>query len=253
MSEPRPNILGVSVLVVCALATIVGANAWKTNLQVRRVAVDGTRLVDRNEVLQLAQIADGTPLYRADLTAIQRNVLSHHYVKDVTVERDLPGTIRITVLERTPIALVARNETVYLDEDGVVLPRTVARPLFDLPVISGVPGSLTMPLGARMTTADIGEALTILAAARLLGREVSHNISEIRLRDGGDLVLFTAEGGIPVIFGRGDAARKLVLFESFWNAAVRARGPQHLQYVDLRYADEVIARWDDGTPAAAHS
>jgi cell division septal protein FtsQ len=110
-----------------------------------------------------------------------------------------------------------------------------------------------MPLGARMDAADLREALTVLAAAKLLNRELSHNISEIRLRDGGDLVLFTSEGGIPVIFGRGDAARKLVRFDTFWNAVVRIRGPQHLQYVDLRYADEVVARWDDQSSAAAHS
>ena len=253
MSEPKPNIIGVTILLALALAVIVGANEWKTSLQVHRVDVRGNRLVEQNEVLQLAQVADGTPLYLADISAIQRNVMSHHYVKDVTVERDLPNTIRVTVRERLPIALVCRAETVYLDDEGVILPRTIAKGLFDLPVISGVPGALSMPLGSRLEASDITEALGILAAAKLLSSELSHNISEIRLHEGGDLVLYTAEGGIPVIFGRGDTARKLVRFEGFWNSVVRTRGPQHLQYVDLRFDDQVVARWDTQQLTAANS
>jgi cell division protein FtsQ len=251
MSAKRTGMIGLTLLLVGALALIVGANAWKTSLKVRRVEVRGNRLVETNEVLQLAQVAVGTPLYEADLTAIQRNVASHHYVKDATVERDLPGTVRVTVHERVPIAIVTRSETVYLDEDGVVLPRSIAKTLFDLPVISGIPAAQAMPLGSRATQDDIAQALEILTALRLLDRDLSHAISEVRLRDGHDIVLFTAEGGVPIIFGRGETASKLVRLETFWKTVVRTRGPQALQYVDLRYDDQVVARWADQPARAA--
>jgi cell division protein FtsQ len=251
MSRAGTGKIGAVLLLTTTLLLVVGANVWKTSLKVRRVEVQGNRLVGTNEVLQLAQISTGTPLYNADLSVIQRNVSSHHYVKDVVVERDLPGTVRVVVRERVPIAIVTRSETVYLDEDGVVLPRTIAKTLFDLPVISGVPAALSMPLGSRTKQEDVAEALEILSALRLLSRELSHNISEVRLRDGHDLVLFAAEGGIPIIFGRGETAQKLVRLENFWNTIVRTRGPQHLQYVDLRYEDQVVARWADNPAKSA--
>jgi cell division septal protein FtsQ len=63
-------------------------------------------------------------------------------------------------------------------------------------------------------------------------------------------VLFAAEGGVPIIFGRGELASKIARLEVFWNDVARARGPQNLQYVDLRYQDQVVARWtNDQAPA----
>lgn len=245
MNELRPNKIGVIILLVLASALIVGANMWKTSLRVRKVEVCGNRLVEANEVIQLVQVRLGELLSAADLTEIQHNVLSHYYVKDALVERDLPGTLRVTVTERSPIAIVTRTETVYLDEDGVVLPRTVSRNLYDLPVISGIPGSVPMRLGSHLGLDDVTEALGILTALKFMSPELYHTISEIQLRNGGDIVLYSADGGVPIIFGRGGIASKLVRLETFWNTVVHDRGSQALQYVDLRYEDQVVARWSD--------
>ncbi len=57
-------------------------------------------------------------------------------------------------------------------------------------------------------------------------------------------MLYSAEGGVPIIFGRGELPSKLVRLETFWNDIVRTRGPQNLQYVDLRYQDQIVARWN---------
>ena len=76
------------------------------------------------------------------------------------------------------------------------------------------------------------------------------NISEVQVRNGGDIVLYSAEGGVPIIFGRGELPGKLVLLETFWDNIVRTRGTQSLQYVDLRYQDQIVARWNPEPPAA---
>jgi cell division septal protein FtsQ len=63
------------------------------------------------------------------------------------------------------------------------------------------------------------------------------------VRNGGDIVVYSAEGGVPIIFGRDEMPSKLVRLETFWNTIVRIRGTQLLQYVDLRYQDQVVASW----------
>jgi cell division septal protein FtsQ len=60
------------------------------------------------------------------------------------------------------------------------------------------------------------------------------------------MVMYTAEYGVPVIVGRGNVADKLVRFSAFWEQVVGGRGPQGLQYVDLRFDDQVVARWAGG-------
>ena len=252
MSEIKPKTTGVFVLISIALCLVFGANAWKSSLRIKQIHIDGNRIVSANEILQLTQIPMNTFLYKVDLTAIQRNVMSHHYIKDAVVERSLPCSIHIQVVERVPIAIVNRPETMYLDESGVVLPRSISHRLFDLPMISGVSTNEPIALGSSIKEPDVIEALQLLATMKIVNRPMYHNISEVQLRNGGDIVVYSTEGGVPIIFGRDDIPGQIVRLETFWNNVVHTRGTQLLQYIDLRYHDQIVARWNP-EPSATKS
>lgn len=243
MSESKSKIAGAVALIGIFVFLILGANAWKSSLRVKQIKIDGNRLVSTNEILQLTQIQNGSLLYQTDLTGIQRNLISHYYIKEAIVERNLPNTIHIQVIERIPIAMINASEPLYIDEYGTLLPKTVARKLFDLPLLSGLAMNQQLPLGTTLTIPDVQEALQLLLALRVLNRPMYHMISEVQLRSGGDIILYSAEGGVPIIFGHNELPSKLARLEVFWNDIVRARGPQKLQYVDLRFQDQIIARW----------
>lgn len=245
MSEKKGNAAALLVLIVCTLVLVVGANAWKSGLPVTQFVVEGNRIVSRNEIVQLMEVQKGMSLYKTDLTAIQRSVESHFYVKRANVERDLPNTIRVQVEERLPLAVINGEGLKYLDAEGVVLPHSDSRMLFDLPVISGIESSVDLSPGARVSSEEVQEALDILVALKIANRELFHRISEVELHRGGDIVLYAAEGGVPILFGRGDIANKLVRLETFWYTTVIVRGVQNLQYVDVRYDGQIIARWND--------
>lgn len=223
---------------------VVASNLWKSELRVRRVAVEGNRIVETPEILQLVKIEKDAQLHEVDLMAVRKNVLSHYFIKDAVIERDLPATIKITVKERAPLAIVNAQEVLYLDEDGVVLPHSISKALFDLPILSGVPGTITLKPGMTLKNADVREALEILATSKLLGKELYYMISEVRLRDGGDIVLYAAEWGVPIIMGKGNIPNKLVRLETFWREVVRQQGSERLQYVDLRFDDQIVVRWN---------
>ncbi len=172
------------------------------------------------KLFSLSQIQLGSLLYKANLTAIQQNVMSHYYIKDAVVERNLPNSIDIQIIERIPVAMINLSEPLYLDEDGVVLPKTVSYRLFDLPMISGISADKSFIFGTTVTQPDEIEALQLLAVLRTVNRPLYHNISEIQLRNGGDIVLYSAEGGIPIIFGRGELSDKIARLELFWNDIV---------------------------------
>jgi cell division protein FtsQ len=244
MSTSRSPKFGFITLLVVVVGLIVSANLWKTSLRVQRVTVEGNRIVETAEIMQLVRIQKNTQLQDIDLTAVQKDILSHHFIKDAVVERDLPATLKITITERLPLAIVNSAEILYLDEDGVVLPHSISKQLFDLPVLSGISPEITLAAGGTINNPDVHEALQILATSKLVSKELYHLISEVRLRSGGDIVLYAAEWGVPIIFGRGDIANKLVRLEAFWNDIVREKGSQRLQYVDLRFDDQVVVRWN---------
>lgn len=244
MSTSRSPKFGFITLLVVVVGLIVSANLWKTSLRVQRVTVEGNRIVETAEIMQLVRIQKNTQLQDIDLTAVQKDILSHHFIKDAVVERDLPATLKITITERLPLAIVNGAEILYLDEDGVVLPHSISKQLFDLPVLSGISPEIALAPGGTINNPDVHEALQILATSKLVSKELYHLISEVRLRSGGDIVLYAAEWGVPIIFGRGDIANKLVRLEAFWNDIVREKGSQRLQYVDLRFDDQVVVRWN---------
>lgn len=243
MSEERVRRAGILVMLLLAIALVIGGNLWKSSLRAKQVVVRGVVYVEKNQVVQLAEVAPGTPLYEVDLTKVQRNVMSHYFIRRATVERDLPNTIRITVEERQPLAIVVDEKLSYLDDEGVVLPSAVSKAVMDLPVVSGVAKSVSLKPGLTVDNADVREALQVLALLKSSNREMYHRISEVQLRNGGDMVLLSAESGVPIIFGHGDVADKVARLEAFWAAEVANRGTQLLQYIDLRYADQVVARW----------
>ncbi len=245
MSTSKTRKYGLLVLLATIVGLIAFANVWKSSLKVAHVTLTGNRIVEANELFQLANVRHGSLIYDIDLRAIRKNLMSHYYIKDAIVERNLPSTIQLTVEERNPIALVNRPDPVYLDEDGVILPHSVSKALFDLPILTGVKLGTAASYGAVVQDSDAHEALEILTAARLVNSELYHLISEIQLRNGHDIVMYTAEGGVPVIFGEGNVADKMVRLDAFWKDVIRQRGLQNLQYVDLRYDDQVVARWSD--------
>jgi cell division septal protein FtsQ len=57
------------------------------------------------------------------------------------------------------------------------------------------------------------------------------------------MILTSAESGVPIIFGRGDIADKVARLEAFWSSEVLERGTKDLEYIDLRYHDQVVVRW----------
>jgi len=243
MKPPRKILLAFVALFGLTLSLVIGANLWKSGLVVTKVVVEGTRVVNVHEILQLAHVKPGSKMYDLDLMIIQKDVVSHHFLKDAVVERDLPSTLKITVVERSPIAMVKGDELLYLDADGVVLPHSISQELFDLPMISNVSPDVKLSVGSLVQHPDVAEALSILATAKLVNKELYHLISEVRLRNNGDLVFYTTDGGVPVLFGRGNQAAKLLRLEAFWNDVVRGEGTKGLRYIDLRYDDQVVVEW----------
>ena len=125
----------------------------------------------------------------------------------------------------------------------MVLPPARLENIIDLPVMTGAfqPGEFVP--GRRITRSEVKEALEVLATARQLGDELFCLISEVHIKSGRDLVFYTAESGVPVVFGRGNVALKLVKFYGFWKDIVLHNGAHALVYVDLRFEDQVVVRW----------
>jgi cell division protein FtsQ len=232
-----------ALLFVIATAAWLGTLQWKEHLTVSGIIVEGEHILTKDEVVKLAQISLKTKMYDIDLTSVQKRIQKDHFVKSVAVMRDAPSTVRISVEERTPIALLSFPGTsglLYIDEEGYILPHVATQAIFDLPLISGADSQAVASIGQRTPHADVLAALEALESARQVSNELFHMISEVSIRNGHDMVLYSAEGGVPIIFGRGDAAKKMVKLDAFWKKFIAEQGSRDLRYIDLRFEDQVV-------------
>ncbi|MBI4535487.1 MAG: FtsQ-type POTRA domain-containing protein [Ignavibacteriae bacterium] len=231
----------LTVLLVLSVGSIgVLAHSWKNDLVVQDIRVDGNSIVGSAEIIARAAIAKGEILFEVDLYAVQKRVLENHFIRNATVRRDIPDRVAIIIEERVPIAALVLDNVHYIDGEGVVLPPVHSRSIFDVPVISGVLSAEHVVPGRKTTDTTMQEALNILIVAREIDDLVFRQISEVRVAGERDIILYTAEHGIPVLFGHGNTGPKLLKFASFWRNIVVHQGAQDLQYIDLRFEDQVV-------------
>jgi cell division protein FtsQ len=125
--------LGIGgVALVLLLGWVLLGSPW---LVTRTVQVSGTTRVDAALLARFGEPELGRPLLLARTGAVQRRALGLELVTSASVSRQWPGTLRIRVQERSPVAAVPGAGGVRLvDPDGVVV-QTVARAPARLPLL----------------------------------------------------------------------------------------------------------------------
>ena len=243
--SPRrgPEFLVLILLAVATIGVAVGARMWMKDLPVRGVRIEGIRIVPSEDIFHLAAVPMEKHLYDVKLSEVRDRLRQNPFVKDVAVHRDPPDCILIQVEERVPQAVIVAGRMFYVDADGMLMPVIRSESAFDLPVITGAAEIQSCEIGKQLSHPAIREAILLVMAAQQLDDALYRRISEVHIEPSGDLLLYTADGGVPVVVGRGDITTKLEKFDAFWTGVVTSRGAQNLTSVDLRFADQVVVRW----------
>jgi cell division protein FtsQ len=232
------------VLALVALFVVVGAGwLWLRDsslVAVRDVEVTGTSSPDSRLIRAAVEAAalDMTTLHiREDRLAAA--VARFPIVRGVEVERDLPHRLRVHVLERTPVALLATPAgRIAVAGDGTLLQGARVDP--DLAVIQAKGERVT---GKRLGDGALARAVAVMAAAppalraRVTAVRPSPRGLALPLRDG------------PVLYFGG--ANRLA---AKWAAAARvlaSAAAAGATYLDLRLPERVAAGGleDPNTPA----
>jgi len=238
------------------ITSIIGAHQWKQTLKIQRVFVEGSYILSPEEIVRASKVTAGASMFGINLSTVRENIQSMVYIKSVLVTRELPDVLRIQVEERKPIAAVPQQPIVLLDETGVVLSPYQGNALFDIPLITGLGDLQDVKLGLPVQNAQVLHAISLLQQAKTVDAEIYYLISEVHVSPIGEVILYSSDAGVPILLGKDDQVRKLLLLGTFWKQFVHQRGVERLRMVDLRFEDQVIARWkedasritQDGTP-----
>jgi len=169
------------------------------SLSVRTIEVAGCRDVQPGSIRQFAGVSKGDPLLKIDLKKVRRNVVSHPSIKDATVIRELPDTLRIAVKERTSTAVVLGREFALVDQEGVVMSLQNSYPE-GYPVITGI----SEPLVPGRVIVELQPAMEVLSGIARSGLIVPDQISELGV-DGEQIKVSLVGTGTVLVLDRGNA------------------------------------------------
>jgi cell division protein FtsQ len=185
-----PAALAVIALIVIGLGTWIVLNS--AFFDIRDVRVVGARNVSEEDILRLASIQRGTNLILLDTGDVAIRLREDPWIRDAFVERDLPTTAVIRVVERRPGGWVEGPDGfAIVSGDGTILEPADAAPS-RLPAIGSWPGAL-IP-GERVGGLDLTLRVTASMAPALL-----HEVASAGL-EGSDVILQLRAGG-SVMFG----------------------------------------------------
>ena len=163
--------LRAGVAVVAGSALTLGAmTVWDSPvLDLREVEVAGNHRVDARDVVAASELSARDHLLRISTSSVASAVERSPWVAQAEVERILPSTVRITVVERTPAAVVAAGPSSWLvDVEGVVLEKVpggstnpAGRGGRRLPTVTDLPVSALMP-GRHVGVPQYRQVLAIL-------------------------------------------------------------------------------------------
>jgi cell division protein FtsQ len=204
------------------------------------IQATGLAQVSRSELLPVFGEDIGRNIFFVPLTERRKQLEQIPWIEHATVMRLMPDQIRISVIERKPIAFVREGSQVALiDSNGVVLtepPAMMAQHHYSFPVVTGIESRDA--LATRRAKMDVYQHL--VGELDASGQHLSDQLSEIDLSDPEDArVLMPAQGSdVLAHFGEDHFLERFQRYKAHI-AEWRQQYP-NLAEVDLRYEQQVV-------------
>ncbi len=211
------------------------------HFELSKVVVMGHQTLRAEDIEKLVGVEPGTNIFDADLAAVRARVASHPWVKRASVRMRPPHFLQVDIHERKPAALIMGAETLVVDEDGVVLGKTVTPLAGCLPMVEGFesrrrrPGDVVRdPRLARSI-----EAVFLFQDSPVIRGECI----SVRNTGSGQLRLRALEGKVELIVSEERMASQAGRLRAVADDVLRQEkfGGGGLQF-DLRFPGRVIVR-----------
>jgi cell division protein FtsQ len=135
------------------------------------VQVEGRQRASREAILTALGVRQGMPILAIDPMLAKRRLESLSWIRSASIERRLPDTLYIRIVERQPLALWQRQgKLVVVDRDGAALPTEPGSGVDKLIVLVGPDAPKEAAALLDMLAGEPELAQHVAAAVRVGGR-----------------------------------------------------------------------------------
>ena len=203
----------------------IGNATASLGLRVETIVIEGRANTPEPLLRAALGISKGDPILGFSLDAARRNVEKLSWVEQATIERRLPDTVVVQLVERRPFAIWQnQGRFVLIDRDGQTVTNEDVAQFRQLPLVvgPGAPGAATPLIDAL--TAHPGLLARVVAAVRVGERRWN-----LQLRGGMNVMLPEGREAIAI--------ERLVALQQD-----HALLDRPLEVVDMRLPDRLVLR-----------
>jgi cell division protein FtsQ len=226
------------LIAIVALVVLYRRTQSDGRFAVQHLEIVGAQHTTAADLAPVRQHYLGTNLFNLDIARLRQDLSSLPWVSRVEIEKKLPDTLRVVIVERVPIALAQADDAIrYVDERGLAFaPLSPAVGDADLPVITGA--------DAR----DLPRCVAVLRQLRAQDADLFSRISELHPLAPRGFAFFDRELRAFVYADERDLSSK-------WRdlrAIARAEhlGGGDIAYADLRFGGQIVIKPLRAMPAA---
>lgn len=224
------------------------------------VQTDG--VIASEQLRQWTGVRTGQNLFALDLDSIRRNLLLVSMIQSASVEKVLPHTLRVRVVEREPAAQISIPRPkagggiefvpLYIDEEGYVIQPlapvqcSVGASLAandQLPTIGGVIASEVQP-GRQVNSPQVRAALELVLAYERSSMPGLSDISRIDVSSPDVLTVKTSQGS-EITFGLADFDQQFLRWQSIFEKAQSMN--KAIATLDLAVSNSIPLTWLEGS------
>ncbi|NJK92782.1 MAG: FtsQ-type POTRA domain-containing protein [Blastochloris sp.] len=195
-------VIGVGVH-VASNSIIRNAIYRNDDFKLKTIEVDVQGGVTKADIIRWSGVRIGQNLMTLNLADIRLRLSNMPYIASVRVERDLPDTLRLIVVERQPVAKIIPSSPngnrlaqpiYYIDAQGYIMKPKAGEKLKPLPAITGISYEFVQE-GVRTERYEIISALNLLRFADESALKGELDLSRIEVESKGYLLLKTRSNG----------------------------------------------------------
>lgn len=161
------------------------AKTGELGLKLSDIYLEGRHQTPADQAKQAIDLPPGYPMLAINLADVRHRLENLPWVREAVVERSLPSTLYVRIIEREPMALWQHHGKLYLvDQDGTLIRERQAGEYAGLPVIVGEDAPDHAYELFQVLVSEPELARQVAAAVRVSGRRWN-----IRLENGVEVKL----------------------------------------------------------------
>ncbi len=209
---------------------------------IRVVEVEGNHRLSQEDLSRAAGLTLGSNVFAVDLDTARARLLDNPWIRDASVERRLPSTFHLRVVEREAIALAClqpSNELLLVSTEGELFKPIEPGDPSDLPVLTG----LSVDLGRDGIQAQVKRALELLSSYEHMPLAKRYPPQEIHAAEDGRLSLVIGKQGVVLALGDSPSSLRLERAERVLSEIDRRHARAAEIFLDnAAHPERVVAR-----------